>query len=93
MCCTKTQTDQWPVTELRRTLDQDAGYLRRILFRILADGLIERESSTADARRRLVRLTHAGQAAFAEADTSRRTRSTACWGRSTRISALNSSRP
>jgi DNA-binding MarR family transcriptional regulator/predicted N-acetyltransferase YhbS len=61
-------TDQMAVTELRRTLDLDAGYLSRILSRFIADGLVERESSTTDARRRLVRLTRAGQAAFAEAD-------------------------
>ena len=62
-------TDQMAVTELRRTLDLDAGYLSRILSRFIADGLVERESSTTDARRRVVRLTRAGQAAFAEADT------------------------
>nr|WP_234835118.1 helix-turn-helix domain-containing GNAT family N-acetyltransferase [Mycolicibacterium stellerae] len=61
--------DQMAVTELRRALDLDAGYLSRILSRFIADGLIEREPSTTDARRRLVRLTPAGRAAFAETDT------------------------
>ena len=62
-------TDQLAVTELRGTLDLDAGYLSRILSRFIADGLVERESSATDARRQLVRLTPAGRAAFAEADT------------------------
>lgn len=62
-------TDQMAVTDLRRTLDLDAGYLSRILSRFIADGLVEREPSTTDARRRLVRLTPAGLAAFAETDT------------------------
>jgi DNA-binding MarR family transcriptional regulator/GNAT superfamily N-acetyltransferase len=61
--------DQTAVTELRSTLDLDAGYLSRILSRFIAEGLVEREPSAADARRQLVRLTSAGQAAFAEADT------------------------
>ncbi|RDH79143.1 MarR family transcriptional regulator [Mycolicibacterium moriokaense] len=63
------QADQMAVTDLRRGLDVDAGYLSRILSRFIADGLVEREPSTTDARRRLVRLTRAGQAAFAETDT------------------------
>jgi DNA-binding MarR family transcriptional regulator/GNAT superfamily N-acetyltransferase len=61
--------DQTAVAELRRGLDLDAGYLSRILSRFIADGLVEREPSSADARRQLVRLTCAGQAAFAQADT------------------------
>jgi len=61
--------DQPAVTDLRRNLDLDAGYLSRILSRFIADGLVEREPSATDARRQLVRLTPAGQAAFAEADT------------------------
>jgi DNA-binding MarR family transcriptional regulator/RimJ/RimL family protein N-acetyltransferase len=62
-------TEQLAVADLRRTLDLDAGYLSRILSRFMADGLVEREPSATDARRRLVRLTPAGRAAFAEADT------------------------
>jgi DNA-binding MarR family transcriptional regulator/N-acetylglutamate synthase-like GNAT family acetyltransferase len=61
--------EQMAVGDLRRALDLDAGYLSRILSRFMADGLVERRSATADARRRLVRLTGAGQAAFAELDT------------------------
>ena len=50
-------------------LDLDAGYLSRILSRFIADGLVDREPSTTDARRQLVRLTPAGRAAFTELDT------------------------
>jgi MarR family len=57
------------VTDLRRDLDLDAGYLSRILSRFIADGLVEREPSATDGRRHVVRLTPAGHAAFAEADT------------------------
>lgn len=62
-------SDQIPVSELRRVLDLDAGYLSRILSRFIADGLVDREPSTTDARRQLVRLTPAGRAAFTELDT------------------------
>jgi DNA-binding MarR family transcriptional regulator/N-acetylglutamate synthase-like GNAT family acetyltransferase len=62
-------TDQQAVTDLRRALDLDAGYLSRILSRFIADGLVEREPSATDGRRQVVRLTPAGQAAFAETDT------------------------
>ena len=62
-------SDQIPVSELRRVLDLDAGYLSRILSRFIADGLVHREPSTTDARRQLVRLTPAGRAAFTELDT------------------------
>src|SRR3954470_2290484 len=61
--------DQMEVAQLRRVLDLDAGYLSRILPRFISDGLVEREPSPADARRRLVRLTDAGQLAFRETDT------------------------
>jgi DNA-binding MarR family transcriptional regulator/N-acetylglutamate synthase-like GNAT family acetyltransferase len=62
-------SDQMGVTELRRILDLDAGYLSRILSRFIADGLVDREASATDARRQIVRLTRAGHAAFAELDT------------------------
>lgn len=62
-------TDQMAVTDLRRALDLDAGYLSRMLSRFIAGGLVEREPAASDARRRLVRLTPAGLAAFAELDT------------------------
>ncbi len=61
-------TDQAAVTDLRRALDLDAGYLSRILSRLIADGLVEREPSATDGRRQLVRLTPEGRAAFAETD-------------------------
>ena len=54
------------VTDLRRVLDVDAGYLSRILRRFTADGLAETAVSTEDARRREVRLTAPGRKAFAE---------------------------
>lgn len=60
--------DRVAVTDLRRTLDLDAGYLSRILSRFIADGLVERQPSATDARRQLVALTTAGKAAFAELD-------------------------
>ncbi|MGZ6778976.1 MAG: bifunctional helix-turn-helix transcriptional regulator/GNAT family N-acetyltransferase, partial [Mycobacterium sp.] len=60
--------DRIAVTDLRRALDLDAGYLSRILSRFIADGLVERQPSASDARRQLVGLTAAGKAAFAELD-------------------------
>jgi len=60
--------DQVAVTELRRTLDLDAGYLSRTLSRFIADRLVERKPSETDGRRQLVRLTPAGRAAFSELD-------------------------
>ncbi|WNG90806.1 helix-turn-helix domain-containing GNAT family N-acetyltransferase [Mycobacterium sp. ITM-2016-00318] len=61
-------SDQQAVTDLRRDLDLDAGYLSRILSRFIADGLVQREPSATDGRRHVVRLTPAGHAAFVEAD-------------------------
>src|SRR5215212_241019 len=61
-------SDQQAVTDLRRDLDLDAGYLSRILSRFIADGLVERQPSATDGRRQVVRLTPAGHAAFAETD-------------------------
>lgn len=57
------------VAELRRDLDIDAGYLSRILARFEADRLVVRERSGTDARRRVIRLTDQGQAAYALLDT------------------------
>ncbi len=62
-------SNEMAATDLRRTLDLDAGYLSRILSRFIADGLVEREASATDARRQNVRLTAAGKAAFADLDT------------------------
>src|ERR1044072_673648 len=60
------QTDPAAVTDLRRALDLVAGYLSRILSRLIAAGLVEREPSATDGRRQLVRLTPSGRTAFAE---------------------------
>src|SRR6478735_5861408 len=56
------------VTDLRRELDIDAGFLSRLLARLQSSGLVARERSTADARRQRIRLTEEGAAAFAELD-------------------------
>jgi DNA-binding MarR family transcriptional regulator/predicted N-acetyltransferase YhbS len=54
--------------DLRRVLDLDAAYISRILSHFASAGLISREASTTDGRRQLVRLTPAGQQAFAKLD-------------------------
>lgn len=56
------------VAALRRDLDLDSGYLSRILARLAAEDLVVVAPSDADARRRVVRLTDAGAAAFAVLD-------------------------
>jgi DNA-binding MarR family transcriptional regulator/predicted GNAT family acetyltransferase len=56
------------ISALRGALDIDAGYLSRILARFETDGLITRERSAADARRRVIALTGPGRQAFAELD-------------------------
>jgi len=60
--------DDAAVSDLRRELDLDAGYLSRILSAFTADGLVMREQSKSDGRRQEVRLTAEGRAAFAELD-------------------------
>jgi len=55
------QRDTSEVTDLRRTVDIDPGYLSRILARFEADGLITRQRSAADARRQIIGLTAAGR--------------------------------
>jgi DNA-binding MarR family transcriptional regulator/GNAT superfamily N-acetyltransferase len=62
------QRDRTEVTELRRSLDLDAGYLSRILARFAADGLITRERSTSDGRRQIIALSDSGRAAFSVLD-------------------------
>jgi DNA-binding MarR family transcriptional regulator/GNAT superfamily N-acetyltransferase len=62
------QSDTSEVTDLRRTVDIDAGYLSRILTRFESDGLITRARSAADGRRQVIRLTGAGRAAVAGLD-------------------------
>src|SRR5436309_9448817 len=56
------------LTDLRRDLDVDAGYMTRILARLEADGLVVRERSEADARRQVVRLSARGRSAFQTLD-------------------------
>jgi DNA-binding MarR family transcriptional regulator/GNAT superfamily N-acetyltransferase len=60
--------DDVAVSDLRRDLDLDAGYLSRILSGFTASGLVAREKSAADGRRQVVRLTEVGRQAFAELD-------------------------
>jgi DNA-binding MarR family transcriptional regulator/predicted N-acetyltransferase YhbS len=60
--------DDAAVSELRRDLDLDAGYLSRILSGFSTSGLAAREKSAADGRRQVVRLTDDGRRAFAELD-------------------------
>ena len=60
--------DDLAVSDLRRDLDLDAGYLSRILSGFTASGLVAREKSAADGRRQVVRLTADGQRAFDELD-------------------------
>ncbi len=60
--------DDTAVSELRRDLDLDAGYLSRILTNFTASGLVVREKSEADGRRQVVRLTDDGRRAFDELD-------------------------
>jgi DNA-binding MarR family transcriptional regulator/GNAT superfamily N-acetyltransferase len=56
------------VSDLRRRLDLDAGYLSRMLSRLTAGDLVVRDQSAGDARRQVVRLTSQGKAAFADLD-------------------------
>jgi DNA-binding MarR family transcriptional regulator/GNAT superfamily N-acetyltransferase len=55
--------DQTEVSELRRMLELDAGYLSRLLGALEAQGLVARERAASDGRRQLARLTKAGRAA------------------------------
>ena len=61
-------SDGVAVSDLRRELDLDAGYLSRILSHFGTAGLVAREQSVTDGRRQVVRLTAVGQQAFAELD-------------------------
>jgi DNA-binding MarR family transcriptional regulator/GNAT superfamily N-acetyltransferase len=62
------QRDASEVSDLRRAVDIDAGYLSRILTRFESDGLITRARSAADGRRQVIRLTATGRAAVAGLD-------------------------
>jgi DNA-binding MarR family transcriptional regulator/GNAT superfamily N-acetyltransferase len=59
------QREASEVTDLRRAVDIDPGYLSRILSRFTSDGLITRQRSAADGRRQVIRLTATGRAAVA----------------------------
>jgi DNA-binding MarR family transcriptional regulator/GNAT superfamily N-acetyltransferase len=65
------------VVQLRRDLGLDSGYLSRILQRLDAQGLVERDRSPEDARKQVVRLTSAGKQAYGALDgrTAEQTRS------------------
>jgi DNA-binding MarR family transcriptional regulator/GNAT superfamily N-acetyltransferase len=62
------QRDISEVTDLRRTVDIDPGYLSRILARFESDGLIGRQRSAADGRRQVIRLTDHGRDVVAGLD-------------------------
>jgi DNA-binding MarR family transcriptional regulator/GNAT superfamily N-acetyltransferase len=62
------QRDTSEVTDLRRTVDIDPGYLSRILARFDADGLISRQRSASDGRRQVIRLTGSGHSVVASLD-------------------------
>src|ERR1700745_2798927 len=62
------QRDTSEVTDLRRTVDIDPGYLSRILARFESDGLIWRERSAADGRRQVIQLTGSGREVVAGLD-------------------------
>jgi DNA-binding MarR family transcriptional regulator/GNAT superfamily N-acetyltransferase len=62
------QRDASEVTDLRRVVDIDPGYLSRILARFESDGLIDRQRSAADGRRQVIRLTGSGRTVVAGLD-------------------------
>jgi DNA-binding MarR family transcriptional regulator/GNAT superfamily N-acetyltransferase len=62
------QRDISEVTDLRRTVDIDPGYLSRILARFESDGLIGRQRSAADGRRQVITLTDHGRDVVAGLD-------------------------
>lgn len=61
--------ERMEVTELRRLLGLDGGYLSRMLSKFEADGLITRERSASDARRQVIALTDEGRAVWTTLDT------------------------
>jgi DNA-binding MarR family transcriptional regulator/GNAT superfamily N-acetyltransferase len=62
------QREASEVTDLRRVVDIDPGYLSRILARFESDGLVGRQRSAADGRRQVIRLTGSGRAVVAGLD-------------------------
>ena len=57
--------EQTTASVLGNQLSLDAGYLSRMLQNFKKHGLIDTQPAEADRRQRVLRLTHAGQAAFA----------------------------
>lgn len=60
--------DDLTASDLVRDLGLDPGYLSRVLARLEGRGLLERVPSPSDGRRRLLRLTAAGDEAFSMLD-------------------------
>jgi DNA-binding MarR family transcriptional regulator/GNAT superfamily N-acetyltransferase len=62
------QRDKLTASDLCRDLGLDPGYLSRILARFEQQGLVDKVRSESDGRQRLLRLTPAGEKAFALLD-------------------------
>src|SRR5680860_1295708 len=62
------RTGETDLMGLRHELGIDPGYLSRIMKRFERDGLVETTSSSTDGRRRVLRLTDRGRAAFEDLD-------------------------
>jgi DNA-binding MarR family transcriptional regulator/GNAT superfamily N-acetyltransferase len=62
------QHDASEVTELRRTVDIDPGYLSRIMARFESDELVTRQRSATDGRRQVITLTGSGRDVVAGLD-------------------------
>jgi DNA-binding MarR family transcriptional regulator/ribosomal protein S18 acetylase RimI-like enzyme len=62
------QRDTSEVTDLRRAVDIDPGYLSRILARFETDGLVTRQRSAADGRRQVIQLAGNGRSVVAGLD-------------------------
>src|SRR2546422_2477083 len=62
------QRDVVTAADLCRELGLDAGYLSRMVSRLEQQGLLDRLPSESDGRQRLLRLTSAGEQAFALLD-------------------------
>ena len=62
------RTAETDMLRLRHELRIDPGYLSRIVKRFESGGLVEASSSPADGRRRVLRLTATGRAAFEDLD-------------------------
>lgn len=62
------QRQEIETSQLLETLGLDSGYLSRLLSRLERQGLVAREPSEDDGRRRSLRLTAAGRRAYAELD-------------------------